>query len=148
MRRYNHPTVREVAAIFIGEDGAPLSASDIQVWPREEVVHNVLDQNEHVDPLTYVLPFPTGQAGWHSHLLHKEKRTAKYQRLTATDSYSHRLMIFDPYNPLQQGAGMPFQEYVADADFRAEARRLTYYRLGQEDLRAKTYNMLTAILSQ
>ena len=33
-RRYNRPTVEEVAAIFVGSDGAPPSHKDIVVYPR------------------------------------------------------------------------------------------------------------------
>eukprot|EP00972_Heterocapsa_arctica_P068640 10142373-Heterocapsa_arctica.AAC.1 len=59
-RRYNHPTVTEVAAVFVGQDGAPPSNRDLCVWPRQEECFNVPEQNEHVDPLTYVLLFPSG----------------------------------------------------------------------------------------
>ena len=115
-RRYNHPAVSEVAAIFSGADGAPPANRDIRVWPRDEDVYQLPDENEHIDPLTYVLLFPDGLCGWHESLLHSEgKRTARYQRLTATQFYSHRLMVFDTENPLPHGAGFLFQQYVVDA---------------------------------
>jgi hypothetical protein len=34
-RRYNEPTRSEVAAVFVGEDGAPPGERDIAVYPRD-----------------------------------------------------------------------------------------------------------------
>jgi len=143
VRRYNHPSVREVAAVFIGSDGAPPDNRDIRVWPRDESVYNIPEQNEHVDPLTYVLLFPEGLAGWHEKLKHcRTHSTAKYTRLTTLQFYSHRLMIFDKENPLPHAAGLLFQQYLVDAYCRAEAQRLAYIRMHQDDLRAEAYSTL------
>ena len=141
-RRYNHPTVNEVAAIFRAEDGAPPDNRDIVVWPREENCFRISENNENVDPLTYTLLFPFGTQGWHSHMTHKRK-TAKNNRLTATEFYAHRLMIFNDSNNshiLPHSAGLLFQQYVVDAYCRAEAQRLFYLRSHQEDLRAELYD--------
>ena len=72
VRRYNHPTKEEVAAVFVAHDGAPPSSRDMVLWPREKdaPVHRVDDSNEHVDPCTYVLLFPHGNLGWHWNLKH------------------------------------------------------------------------------
>ena len=147
-RRYNHPAVTEVAAVFIGEDGAPPCNRDLRVWPlAAERVENVAEQNECVDPLTYVLLFPGGLPGWHENLQHrKERRTKTYQRLTATQFYAHRLMIFDDDNPLPHAAGMLFQQYVVDVYCRAEAQRLAYLRMHQDELRAESYQELRSAI--
>ena len=63
MRRYNHPSKEEVAAVFVAEDGAPPAYRDLVMWPRDESqpVHRMDDSNEHVDPCTYALLFPFGR---------------------------------------------------------------------------------------
>ena len=96
-------------------------------------LQNVSFLSPHVDPLTYVLLFPDGLMGWHDGLKHRaDQRTNTNQRLTSGQFYAHRLMVFDPENPLPHGAGMLFQQYVVDAYCRAEAQRLNYLRIGGE----------------
>ncbi len=99
LRRYNHPTVREVAAVFVGEKGAPPQNRDIVVWPREEAQHRISELNNCVDPLTYALLFPDSCRGWHSNLKHDaEFNTKKNIRVTAVQFYSHRILVRDPAN--------------------------------------------------
>ena len=135
--------MNEVAAIFLADDGAPPAYRDIVVWPREQRCYRVSDDNEHIDPLTYVLLFPCGTRGWNSYLQHSEEhRTAKYQRVTCIQFYSHRLMVFDKEQVLPHGAGLLFQQYVVDIYCRAEAQRLNYLRHNQNALRADAYKDL------
>lgn len=56
-RRYNAPTIREVAAIFGSSDGAPPGNRDIVVWPRDAAHYRINENNKHVDPMTYPLMF-------------------------------------------------------------------------------------------
>ena len=51
-RRYNTPTVDEVAAIFVGEDGAPPANRDIVIYPREAACRRVSETSKHVDPMS------------------------------------------------------------------------------------------------
>ena len=48
-------------------------------------------------------------------------------------------MIFDTDNPLPHGGALLFQQFIVDAYCRAEAQRLAYLRLHQDDLRAEEY---------
>ena len=149
VRRYNHPTVKEVAAVFLGEDGAPPAYRDIVVWPREHRCYRVSDDNEHIDPLTYVLLLPSGTRGWNSHLQHNdEHRSAKYQRVTCIQFYSHRLMVYDKDSVLPHGGGLLFQQFVVDTYCRAEAQRLNYLRHNQNALRAEAYKDLRDAVAQ
>ena len=59
-RRYNTPTVGEVAMIFVGDDGAPPSDRDIVVHPYGDEPYRIDTTSEHTDPLTYPLLFPAG----------------------------------------------------------------------------------------
>ena len=57
LRRYNHPTKEEVAAVFVASDGAPPGYRDLVMWPRSDTapVHRVDIENEHLDPCTCTL---------------------------------------------------------------------------------------------
>lgn len=83
-RRYNVPTNNdEVAAIFIGNDGAPPGNHDIVVYPRNAPLQNIHYMNHHCDPLMYPLLFPTGQTGWNPGMTHTlEHQTATRQKVT------------------------------------------------------------------
>lgn len=64
-RRYNLPTTDEVAMIYSSETGEPPFERDIQVYPfsNENLIKiNILSPN--LDPMTYPLHFPFGEAGW------------------------------------------------------------------------------------
>jgi hypothetical protein len=134
MRRYNHPTKEEVAAVFVASDGAPPGYRDLVMWPRSETepVHRVDIENEHLDPCTYALLFPRGDLGWHPHLRHagatepKESQTRQYTHMSPMQFYAYKLMIREPFNPVPHSAGYLFQQYIVDAYCKAEARRLEY----------------------
>ena len=148
MRRYNHPQLREPAAVFVGQEGAPETNRDIVVWPRDEATFRISELSEHVDPLAYPLLFPSGDPGWTPTLKHDlKKRTAAYTRVTAMQFFSHRLMVRQQSehcseNILHHAAGLLFQQYVCDAYSRAEAQRLAWLRLNQADLRIEEYTGL------
>ena len=85
VRRYNHPVKKEVAAVFVADDGAPPGYRDMALWPRShsEPLHRVDDANEHVDLCTYTLLFPHGDLGWNWHLRHDSRHASKtYTRAT------------------------------------------------------------------
>ena len=50
-RRYNEPTHNEIAAVFVGEDGAPPANRDIVVYPRDRVPQRMPYISSHVDPM-------------------------------------------------------------------------------------------------
>ena len=62
MRRYALPQQSELAVVWETADGSFPGNRDLVVWPRDAAapVHRIADHNEHVDPLTYALLFPTG----------------------------------------------------------------------------------------
>ena len=113
------------------------------VWPLDNSIkcYRIPDDNQAVDPLTYVLLFPFGTAGWNSAAKHSARhRTATYQRVPSIQFYGHRLMVRDKDAVLPHRTGMLFQQYVVDAYCRAEAQRLNFLRFNQAALRADTYD--------
>ena len=84
--------MEEVAAIFVGTDGAPPSNKDIVVYPRAEEPHRVSELSQYVDPMAYILLFPRGVShGWHPELQHHCDHMSaggKRTRLTILQFYS------------------------------------------------------------
>jgi hypothetical protein len=64
-RRYNKPTVQEVAAIVVGSDEDRLKLTrEILLYKQEGGLKIISDDHPSYDPLHYVLMFPYGQNGW------------------------------------------------------------------------------------
>lgn len=53
-RRYNEPT-HDVAAVFLGEDGAPPENRDIVVYPKDRAPKGISYMSCHLDPVCYRL---------------------------------------------------------------------------------------------
>ena len=66
MRRYNQPTVSEVAVIF-DMDHTP-EPRDIVIKTIEGDLKHINELNGAYDPLQYPLLFPYGEYGWHDRI--------------------------------------------------------------------------------
>ena len=62
-KRHNLPSHDEVAAIFVGEDGAPTNP-DFAVYPRGRPLQRIYCTSPNLDPMVYPLLFPRGDPGW------------------------------------------------------------------------------------
>ena len=114
-RRYNEPTHNEVAAVFVGEDGAPPAHRDVVVYPRDRPPERIPYISSHLDPMCYPVLFPRGELGWHDGMLHSEEhRTATRNRLTMQQFYGHRLAVRGGFSPIHS-SGKLFQQYIVDA---------------------------------
>ena len=63
-RRYNAPTCNEIAVVFTGKDGEPLSNRQVAVHSRNGALRFMHDTNPSLDPMVYPLLFPHGDWGW------------------------------------------------------------------------------------
>jgi len=152
-RRYNEPRHDEVAAVFVGDDGAPPVLNDIVIYPRDRPLSNLSYMSANCDPMVYPLLFPRGDLGWVQGTLHVEaKRTPKRQTVTLLQYYAYRIAIREPFSPVHC-SGKLFQQYLVDAYVKAEASRLDFLRRNQSTLRVEKYrglmdHMHTASASQ
>ena len=68
-RRYNSPTVNEIAVIFKSSNGEPPADRDIRghllIPSRGKRFIKIDSQKPMCDPMTYPLLFPNGEDGWH-----------------------------------------------------------------------------------
>ncbi|KAF2360700.1 hypothetical protein FHG87_008543 [Trinorchestia longiramus] len=63
IRRYNILTSNEIAAVFVGENGAPPENRDIVVYPRNILPEKISYVSCHLDPMSYPILFPHGEFG-------------------------------------------------------------------------------------
>ena len=141
-RRYNAALHDEVAAVFVGEDGAPPGSRDIVVYPRDAPLRQIHSSSSHIDPMTYPLFFPLGDPGWELNLHHNsEFATAQRDRITQLQYYIYRIAIRPDFSPIHYGAKL-FQQMLVDAYVKVEGARLDYIRNNQTKLRAESYQGL------
>ncbi len=156
-RRYNEPSHDEVAAVFVGNDGAPPANRDFVIYPRDQPCVNIKDISANCDPMVYPVFFPRGDPGWILGELHakpanqgKRKATGEMQpekptvirnQVTPLQFYSHRLAVRDTFSPIHYG-GKLFQQYLVDAYVKMEGNNLEYIRTNQKKLRVEQYKGL------
>lgn len=138
-RRYNEPRHDEVAAIFVGDDGAPPQERDIVIHPRNRPPEQISYMSANCDPMTYPLLFPSGDLGWVDGTHHHEQhRTQVRDKVTHLQYYSYRLAVRPGFSALHCAEKL-FQQYIVDAYVKTEASRLFFIRNQQPRLRAELY---------
>jgi len=156
-RRYNEPTGGDIAAVYTGD--VPPTKRDLSVYARSAEgsgeTHNISYLNEHVDPLTYPLLFPTGETGWCPDLVqvdtdkipqkarkpgdaHDGSDRDKSQKLGICDFYAHRFMVTSKEPSLPHAGGRLFQQYIVDAYCKVEGQRLQWINNNQDKLRVES----------
>ena len=141
-RRYNLPHHDEVAAVFVGEDGAPPTSRDIMVYPRNRYLETISTTSPNLDPMVYPIFFPRGDGGWHIGIPHvRERATARRNNCTMLQYYTYRLAIREHFCPIHYGKKL-FQQYVVDAYCKVEGQRLDYIKKNQGALRVDRYQGL------
>ncbi|KAF2365688.1 Phoxous domain [Trinorchestia longiramus] len=138
-RRYNNPTGNEIAAIFVGDDGAPPMYRDIVLYPIGLQRHRIAYISCHLDPMVYSLLFANGEPGWHINMPHVEQRqTCVRNKVTMQEFYSYRLVIRDDFSALHR-AGKLLQQYIVDAYVKVEGCLLNFIKNNQAQLRVALY---------
>ena len=119
-RRYNLPTVEEIAAIVLG-DGSQATGVDHDIIVHLQGGGLCCISNLHPFylPLHYVLFFPRGEEGWHLniHLQLQNGRPHCSKKVTQLLWYAYRLHVCPPAvepSNLFKG-GRLFQQLVCDA---------------------------------
>jgi hypothetical protein len=141
-RRYNMPHHEEVAAIFVGEDGAPPGTRDIVVYPRDQQLQTVNCISPNLDPMTYPLFFPRGDRGWYPQMDHVAAHaTATRNHITMLQFYTYRLAVRNCFSPIHYGKKL-LQQFSVDSYVKVEGTRLDYIRKNQNALRVEQYQGL------
>ncbi len=64
-RRYNHPTVNEIAVIMDGTGEEPTAGRDVVLQARSNHLQCIRETHSSYNPLRYPLLFPFGEQRWH-----------------------------------------------------------------------------------
>ena len=64
-RRYNHPTVSEIAVIMVGTGEEAVTHQDLLIQARDGGLRFISPLKSCYSPLRYPLLFPFGEQGWH-----------------------------------------------------------------------------------
>ncbi len=111
-RRYNLPTVDELAAIIPGDGSEPVQNDrDIVLRMHDHSLKCISQLHPSYQSLHYVLLSPHGELGWNIHMLLEKTETSEcreHKRLTQHMYYAYCLQdhpIFEPNAPLYRGGG-------------------------------------------
>ena len=157
-RRYNKPSSREVAVVFVGAGALP--DKFVHIYPRRTSrsptgedagdLQRLSYLSEHTDPLTYPLVHVAGTLGWSTNLLYCADhlaQNAKQLRISIAEFYAHRLMTRHLPSALvaelPHASGRLFQQFAVDAYAKLENSRLDWVMRNQGKLRMDTLRGLT-----
>ncbi len=120
-RRYNLPTVDELAAIIPGDGSEPVKNDrDIVLRMHDDSLKRISQLHPSYQPLHYVLLFPHGELGWNIHMLLEETETSErreQKKITQHMYYAYRLQdrpTIEPNAPLYRGERL-YHQYIVDA---------------------------------
>ena len=147
LRRYNAPTVDEVAIVISGLNSRAPQPRDIILHRRGGDLSFIHDHHAAYVPLHYVLLFPFGTPGWTYDipLIYVPQETnniAKEKHVTQAQYYSFRLHTRDTEFPILQHGGRLFQQYICDVWVSIDQNRLRWIENNQTHLRAALYSGL------
>ncbi|XP_029651252.1 uncharacterized protein LOC115224483 [Octopus sinensis] len=139
-RRYNLPTVNEIAIVFRNEEGEPPFHRDFKVYPRNSDVPTLnLDiLSPELDPMTYVLFFPHGEPGWQPHMAGNREDQQRQNISMLQHKISLTAVRDNEFNPLLNG-GKLFQQWVVDSYLQVEAYNLNFIRTQQNHLKVEQH---------
>ncbi|CAI9740520.1 Hypothetical predicted protein [Octopus vulgaris] len=139
-RRYNLPTVNEIAIVFRNEEGEPPFHRDFKVYPRNSEVPTLnLDiLSPELDPMTYVLFFPHGEPGWQPHTAGNREDQQRQNISMLQHKISLTAVRDNEFNPLLHG-GKLFQQWVVDSYLQVEAYNLNFIRTQQNHLKVEQH---------
>lgn len=134
--RHNIPAENEIAAVFVSDDGEIPGSRGLMVYPKSGQIKRIPVISEMVDPMSYPLLFPHGDAGWCP-----DMKLTTEKRMSICQYYSYRIACHPDQLNLQKG-GKLWQQYVVDAYCKVEECKLSFLRRNQKALRAESYSVL------
>ena len=117
-----------MAAVFVGDEGAPPMERDIIIYPKDTPCKRISYMSANCHPMSYPLMFPRRDLGWVHEVEHNSEHcTMKRNTITLLQFYTYRLAVKKFFSAIQY-AGKLFQRYVVDAYVKTEASQLDYIR--------------------
>lgn len=160
-RRYNLPTVDEIAVLLPGDGSVPTDHRDIILRKRGGGLQRICEGHPSYHALHYVLMFPhgeyqpyllptslnadvptTGESGWHNNMPANRDPESSRKRVTMKQFFAFRLFPREGEADTIFRMGKLFQQYVVDAWAATEQDRLFWYKTNQSTVRAELYQGL------
>ena len=102
--RYANPTTTEIAAVYVGNDGAAPNPADraLEIYPTDNNANSTVKikaMSANADPLTYPLLFVHGEMGWsveiQRHVIPNERQQGvrRRSRLPLNEFYAYRAAL-------------------------------------------------------
>ena len=151
-RRYANPTTTEIAAVYVGNDGAAPNPADrdLEVYPAQPNAPNTVKikaTSPNADHMTYPLLFFHGEMGWsvniQRHVVPNERQQGarRRARLTLNEFYAFRIAVRNNFSTIHLSR-LLLQQYLVDAFTKIEGNELSYIRTHQQQLRVESYQGL------
>ena len=151
-RRYDNPTTTEIAAVYVGNDGAPPNPGerDLELYSADNNADNTVKikaTSPNADPMTCPLLFFHGDFGWSIDIQQNAIPNERLQgarrrtRLTLNEFYAYRVAVCDNFSTIHLSR-LLFQQYLVDAFTKIEGNELAYIRTHQSQLRVESYQGL------
>ena len=145
-RRENRPQLHEIAAVFVGDDGAPPRRQTV-IYSRDDHLTQLSTLSPHLDPMTYPLFFPSGEPGFSLGIPHHpERRTAHHNTVTMREYYCFYLCPRNHFSPILFPSPL-LQQYCVDQYVKVEDNNLNFHRNNQNRLRVERYQGLIDFLN-
>ncbi|KAH9698190.1 ATP-dependent DNA helicase [Citrus sinensis] len=143
-RRYNIPTVSEVAGLIVGDFSEANFQRDVIIEHRTKGLRRFTDLHPSFMPMTYPLIYPYGEDGYRPDISLRDITDSpfKRQKLTMRQYYCFRLQqrLNEGHTLLQ--AGRLFQQYIVDCYMAIEKERFRWIRNNQQKLRSDLFSSL------
>ncbi|XP_057763551.1 uncharacterized protein LOC130984017 [Arachis stenosperma] len=144
-RRYNLPSVSEVAGLFVGDFDGRTKERDIVIETKSGILKRISELNPAYLGLQYPLLFPFGEDGWREKIpLNRLPKNMRSEPgfISMRDFFAYRIQ----HRPWREGvliySRRLFQQFIVDAFSMIEAARLKYVYLKQKQFRAEIYKGL------
>ena len=141
-RRYATPTTTEIAAVYVGNDGAAPNPADrdLEVYPAQPNAPNTVQikaTSPNADPLTYPLLFFHGEMGWSVNIQRnvianeRQRGARRRAQLSVNKFYAFRVAVRDNFSTIHLSR-LLLQQYLVDAFTKIEGNDLAYIRTHQQ----------------
>ncbi|XP_025625167.1 uncharacterized protein [Arachis hypogaea] len=144
-RRYNLPSVDEVAGLVVGDFDSNTKERDIIVETKSGQLQRISELNPSYLGLQYPLLFPYGEDGWRENILLNKlpkNSTQESSYVSIRDFFAFRIQHRSSREGVLLYSRRLFQQFLVDAFSMVEAVRLKYVYSKQRQFRAEIYKGL------
>ena len=151
-RQYANRTTTEIAAVYVGNDGAAPNPADrdLEVYPAQPNAPNTVKikaTSPNADPMTYPLLFFHGEMGWSVDIQRnvvpneRQQGARRRARLSLNEFYAFRIAVRNNFSTIHLSR-LLLQQYLVYAFTKIEGNELAYIRTHQQQLRVESYQGL------